>query len=165
MGLTEKQKLVVKGIGLCTGDESMLNDEHILEFNNILKNCSSFNIQSPLLDQKPYIISVPIDCEYIQLLFLGNSENGHWICMYYSNNIIHIYDSLNVKCVKEEHKVFINRLFPNNPELKITFETVQSETNSYDCRIFAIAFAISILFNIWPCCLSFDISQMRIHFF
>ena len=117
-----------------------------------------------LLFQKPYIISIPIDCEYIQLLFLGNSENGHWICMYYSNNIIHIYDSLNVECLKEEDKVFINRLFPNNPELKITFETVQSETNSYDCRIFAIAFAISILFNICPCSLSFDISQMRLHF-
>ena len=90
-------------------------------------------------------ISVSIDCEYIQLLFLRNSEKGHSICMYYSNNIIHIYDSLNVKCIKVEDKVFINRLFPNNPELKITFETVQSETNSYDCRIFAIAFAISIL--------------------
>ena len=88
MGLTEKQKLVVKGIGSCTGDESMLNDENNLEFNNILKNSSSFNIQSSLLVQKPYIISIPIDCEYIQLLFLGNSEKGHWICMYYSNNII-----------------------------------------------------------------------------
>ena len=111
----------------------MLNDEHILEFNNILKNCSSFNIQSSLLVQKPYnIISIPIDCEYIQLLFLDNSEKGHWICMYYSNNIIHIYHSLNVKCLKEEDKVFIKRLFPNNPELKITFATVQSETNSYN---------------------------------
>ena len=84
--------------------------------------------------QKPYnIISIPIDCEYIRLLFLGNSGKGHWISMYYSSNIIHIYDSFNVKCLKEEDKVFINRLFPNNPELKITFETVQSETNSYDC--------------------------------
>ena len=54
MGLTEKQILVVKGIGSCTGDESMLNDEHILEFNNLLKNYSSFNIQSSLLVQKPY---------------------------------------------------------------------------------------------------------------
>ena len=164
MGLTEKQKLVIKGIGSCTGDESILIDEHILEYNNILKNCSSFYIQSLLLVQKPYnIISIRIDCEYIQLLFLGHSEKGHWICMYYSNNIIHIYDNLNVKCVHEEDKVFINRLFPNNPELKITFETAQSETNSYDCRISAIAFAISILFNICPCSLSFDISQIRLH--
>ena len=78
MGLTEKQKLVVKAIGSCTGDESMLNDEHILEF----KNGSSFNMQSSLLVQKPYnIISIPIHCEYIQLLFSGNSEKGHWICM------------------------------------------------------------------------------------
>ena len=162
--MTEKQKLVVKGIGSCTGDESMLNDEHIMEFNNILKNYSSFNIQSSLWVQKPYIISIPIDFEYIQLLFLGNSEKDHWICMCYSNNIIHIYDSLNVKCLKEEDKVYINRVFPNNPELKITFEKVQSETNSYDCRIFAIAFAIFILFNICPCSLFFDISQMRLHF-
>ena len=43
---------------------------------------------------------------------------------------IHIYDSLNVKCLKED-EVFINRLFPNNLDLKITFETVQSQTNSY----------------------------------
>ena len=56
MGLTEKQKLVVKAIGSCTRDESMLNDEHILEFNNILKNYSSFNMQSALLVQKPYNI-------------------------------------------------------------------------------------------------------------
>ena len=86
----------------------------------------NFQFQSLLLVEKPYnnIISIPIDCEYIQLLFLGNSEKGNWICMYYSNNIIHIYDSLNVKCLKEEDKVFINKLFPNNPELKITFATV-----------------------------------------
>ena len=71
MGLTEKQKLVEKGIGSCT-DESMLNDEHILEFNNTLKNCSSSNMQSSS----------------------GNSEKGHWICMYYSNKIIHIYDRI-----------------------------------------------------------------------
>ena len=165
MGLTEKQKLVVNGIGSCTADESTLNDEHILEFINIIKNCSSFNIQSSLSVQKPYnIISIPIDCEYIQLLFLGNSEKGHWICSTIAINIVHIYDSLNVKCLKEEDKVFINRLFPNNPELKITLETVQSEINSYDGRIFAIAFAISILFNICPCSLSFDISQIRLHF-
>ena len=63
MDLTEKQKLVVKGIGSYTGDKSMLNDEHILEFNNILKNGSSFNMQSSLLVQTPYnIISIPIDC-------------------------------------------------------------------------------------------------------
>ena len=89
-------------------------------------------MQSSLLVQKPYnIISILINCEYIQLLFAGNSEKGHWICMYYSIYIY--YDSLNVKCLKEENKVFINRLFPNNPELKITFETVQSQTNSYHC--------------------------------
>ena len=106
-------------------------------------------MQSSLSVQKLYnIISIPIHCEYIKLLFSGNSDKGRWICMYYSNNIIHIYDSLNVKCLKGEDKVFINRLFPNNPELKITFETVQSQTNSYNCGIFAIAFAISILFNI-----------------
>ena len=43
---------------------------------------------------------------------------------------VHIYDSLNDKCLKED-KVLINRLFPNNLQLKITFVTVQSQTNSY----------------------------------
>ena len=84
MGLTEKEKLVVKEIGLCTGNESMLNDENIF--------------WKLIIYLKIVHLSIPIDCEYIQLLFLGNSETGHWICMYYSNNIIYIYDSLNVKC-------------------------------------------------------------------
>ena len=74
MGLTEKQKLVVKGIGSCTGDESMLNDEHILEFSNIFKNGSSFNIQSSLLVQKPYnIISIPM-LIFMQLVAKGSYQ-------------------------------------------------------------------------------------------
>lgn len=164
MGLTYEQKSVVRGLAPYIGDASMLNDIHMSEFNEILKSYSFFNMQSPLLIQKPCNIQpVAIDNEYIQLLFSGNSEKGHWICMYYNNKTIHIYDSLNARCLQNEHKIFINRLFPNNSDLKITFETVQSQNNTYDCGIFAIAFVVSILFNICPCSLSFDIFQMRPH--
>ncbi|OXU17575.1 hypothetical protein TSAR_015488, partial [Trichomalopsis sarcophagae] len=135
----------------------MLNDIHILEFNQILRSCSSFDMQSPLLVQKPFNINpIPIDSEYFQILFSGNFKKDHWICMYYKDNIIHIYDSLNVGFLHDEHKVYINRLFPNNSNLKIIFEQVQSQTNNYDCGIFSIAFIASILFN-------YDIPLMRLH--
>ena len=79
--------------------------------------------------------------------------------MYYNNNVLHIYDSVNVKCLKDEHKVFIKKLFPNISDLMITFEIVPSQQNCYDCGVFAIAFAVSILFNVCPCRLRYDVSQ------
>ena len=33
----------------------------------------------------------------------------------------------------------------------------------YDCGVFAIAFAVSILYSICPCCLTYDISGLRTH--
>ena len=59
--------------------------------------------------------------------------------------------------------MYINRLFPNKNAYKITFESVQNQENLYDCGIFSIAFVISLIFNVCPCELVFDIKLMRKH--
>ena len=139
----------------------LLNDLHIFDFNNILKLHSSFDMQSSLMFQKSCKINlISMNSEYIQIFFSGNDKRGHWICMYY-NNVLHIYDSVNAKCLKDEHKVFIKKLFPNISNLLITFEVVQSQKNFYDCGVFAIAFAASIRCNVCPCSLRY-VSQLRL---
>lgn len=42
---------------------------------------------------------------------------------------------------------------------------MQSQTNSYDCGVFAIANVISLVNDICPCRIEYDISQMRTHLF
>ena len=154
MVFTEIDKLILIGKENYSGEKSMLNDNHIEEFNSIIKTCINFSMQSTLLLQRPQnIVPVSRNEEYLQILFSGNSELGHWIFIWYFDNIIHIYDSLNSKHLNSDQMIFINRLFPNKINLQIVFETVQDQNNTYDCGIFAIAFAVSIIFNSCPCVL------------
>lgn len=166
MVLNTEDLLILNGVGNYSNENSQLNDNHILEFNNILKIYTRFNMQSTINFQRlSNIQSINRNNEYLQILFSGNNSNGHWICLYYNDNIIHIYDSINKKDLDDDHKIVINRLFPNKNNLRITFEQVQNQTNSYDCGIFAIAFAVAIVFNICPCSVEFDISKMRQHLY
>ena len=91
-------------------------------------------------------------------------DSGHWICIYYSNFVIHVYDSFNMNTLTDDCKIFINRMFPNNSNLRIVFEEVQYQINPYDCGVFAIAFTVAMIYNYCPCGLIFDISKMRDHF-
>lgn len=164
MGLTEEEKLIVLGEGDYKNEKSMLTDNHITEFNNILRSITKFSMQSPLFLQLPHVIKpVPLEEEYIQILFSGNNEYGHWICIYYNEMIIHVYDSNNQFPLQDHHKIFLNRLFPDIKNLRIVYEKVQYQMNSFDCGIYAIAFVIAILHNICPCSVEFSRIEMRRH--
>ncbi|XP_011349057.2 eukaryotic translation initiation factor 3 subunit A-like [Ooceraea biroi] len=65
----------------------------------------------------------------------------------------------------EHHKQFLTKLFPTHDFIKypVKFPTVQSQPNGSDCGIFAIAFAVSLLFNIKPEKVRYDHSLMRLH--
>lgn len=162
--LTDEEKKIIIGQGDYSGQKSMLIDEHILKFNQIIKHYTNFSMQDTILIQRPWNINpVPLDSEYLQILFSGDTNFGHWICIYYKNGVIHVYDSMMTKFLNNDQKIYLNRLFPNNRNLKIAFENVQRQNNPYDCGVFAIAFAISIIYNVCPCGLSFDINKMRSH--
>lgn len=121
-------------------------------------------MQHPILLQMPYNIQpVRLDQKYIQILFSGNENFGHWICIFYNENVIHVYDSSNNKGLHDDHKIYLNRLFPNAKNLKIVFEEVQNQGNNYDCGVFAIAFATALLNNQCPCTIRFERHEMRNH--
>ncbi|OXU16611.1 hypothetical protein TSAR_016060 [Trichomalopsis sarcophagae] len=151
--LTESENLIVRGINEYSGSLSMLLDTRIFKFNQIIESKTPFSMQSSLLIQKPHKIRpVPIDYEYIQILFSGNNKHGHWIYIWYH------FRFLTNDCI-----IYINRLFPYNKNIKISFEDVEFQQTHYDCGIFSIAFSTSIIFNICPCGLQFDINKMRKH--
>jgi len=52
----------------------------------------------------------------------------------------------------KQHKQFLKRLFPtyNFEKNPVQFTIVQHQPNYSNCGVFAIAFAISLLFNIKP---------------
>lgn len=64
-----------------------LNDNHILYFNNIVKNCSYYNPQeTALLDVLHRIEEISPNQKQIQILFQKpppGGEIGRWVCSYY----------------------------------------------------------------------------------
>ncbi|OXU18701.1 hypothetical protein TSAR_001765 [Trichomalopsis sarcophagae] len=164
MVLSHEDQLIVKGTGQFSGVRSKLNDNHIFEFNNILKSYTSFNMQCTVTMQRlSNIRQADLNRQFIQTLFSGSSNNGHWICIFYDNKVIHVYYSINKRNLDGDNLITINRMFPNKEHLRITFETVQYQTNSNDCGLFAISFAVAIVFNVCPCNILFDINKMREH--
>lgn len=142
--------------------DSMLNDLHIFEF---MKFVTFLNMQATtLLDALEVIESNPEGREFVQILFSGPNNAGHWICVWYDVqfNVLRIYDSLNLGLHKD-HKKFISRIFPNNEQINVTYETVQQQQQYYNCGLFAMAFTTSIAFGICPCNIIFDESKMRDH--
>lgn len=164
MVLTSEEILIVKGVGGYSGFYSKLNDNHISEFNSILKAYTDFNMQRTVVMQRLSNIQ-PVDSnnEYFQILVSGSNDNGHWIAIWYINNVIHVYDSLNKNFLNEDHIICINRLFPKEENLRVTYEKVQLQTNTHDCGVFAIAFVVSIVFGECPFSVKFDIKLIRKH--
>ncbi|XP_067216884.1 uncharacterized protein [Linepithema humile] len=165
MMLSSKQKdIIVQG--------DWLNDMHMDHFNQLLKNCSDYRPEGTWKIQLPqYIESVAENKKHIQILFSSNnhwilfSSNNHWVCGYYDKKNIFIYDSFNIKKLHKDHEQFLIHLFPfySFDKQPVKFPTVQNQPNCNDCGVFAIAFAISLLFNIKPEKVRYDHNLMRSH--
>ena len=141
-------------------EEGMLNDLHMSRFMQMMP---SINMQCTLFLNILQFINQNVDNnEFIQILFRGPNNTGHWIYIWYDTIVIRVYDSLN-ECLHDDHKKYINRLFPNHQSLNVIYETVQLQQQPYNCGLFAIAFAISISNGICPCNLIFDETKMRDH--
>lgn len=164
--LSEENLKIIEGTFQYEGVNSQLHSDHIEAFNKLMEFQYNISMISPACLQEPDTINAIDLCKpYIQILFSGSVNNGHWICIYYDKNIIHIYDSLNTNVLHNDFKIFLNYMFPIKDNLKIVYEQVQSQENSYDCGVFAIAFATCLLHQVCPCTVQFDIMQMRKHLF
>ncbi|KYN08276.1 hypothetical protein ALC62_00741 [Cyphomyrmex costatus] len=136
-------------------------------FHYLLRNCSNYTpVETWRIQLLNTIQPIPIDKKHIQILHSSSGPlDGHWVCSYYDRKNIFIYDSLNIKRLHEHHELFLKRLFltydfNKNP---IKFPTVQHQLNYSDCGVFAIAFAILLLFNIQPDKVKYEQKLMRSH--
>lgn len=144
-------------------------------FEQLLKSCSNYRpVETWRIEILDTIPSMSGKKKRIQILFnisdplnlhlhdLRKPLNGHWVCCYYDTKNIFIYDLLNNKKLHEHHKQFLRRLFPfySFDKQPVKFPTVQQQLNISDCDVFAIAFAISLLFNIKPVKVEYDYSLM-----
>jgi len=102
------------------------------------------------------IQSMPKNKKHIQHINIIPTQllGYHWVCSYYDTKHIFIYDSLNTKILSECKKQFLEKLFPTTMtffiKYPVQFPIVQKQPNSNDCGVFAMPFAISLLFNIKP---------------
>jgi len=152
-----------------------LNDDHIDTFEELLAINSSFGI--PAETWRIYfpdeIRSIPQCKKHIQLLYSSddltdrNSPNGHWVCSYYDTKKLFIYDSLGGKNLHEHHRIYLQQLYPNLLDLekkkKVVFPQVDLQPNNNDCGVYAIAFAVSILYGLNPENVRYKNSAMRQH--
>ena len=147
------------------GSESdgMLTDDHMYEFNKILiQSNTGLKLEDTVSGRLDLIKKTGSKRKRIQVLFSGPRDSGHWICIYFIDSKIFIYDSLRLG-LNSEHKAFINRMFPDNEELVIVQEKIQLQEKLYNCGVFAIANIVSILFGVCPCSIKYKESEMRGH--
>ena len=151
-------------------ENNWLEDIHIDRFRSLLKSCSQYRPCETWKIQYPDMIeSVCEDQKHIQILHscsdMTTNKNGHWVCSYYDTRTIYIYDSLNLKRLHAHHKIYLKKLYPfySFDKKPVRFPTVQNQSNAYDCGVFAIAFAVSLLFGLQPDKVMYDHTIMRQH--
>lgn len=147
-----------------------LEDTHIDYFALLMKNCSEYQYRESWRIQCPdTIIPVNKNEKHIQILYSSDdfmtNKNGHWVCSYYNSNRIYIYDSLNLKRLHVHHKIYLEKLYPFYlfNKKSIQFPTVQLQSNSDDCGVYAIAFAVSLLLGQQPDKIMYNQDLMRPH--
>lgn len=145
-----------------------LTDVHMEHFGSLLERCSDYykHIETWRIQCLDTIEPVATDKKHIQILHSSSGLcDGHWVCCYYDTRNIFIYDSLNQKKLHKHHEQFLRRLFPTYrfDKKPVKFPVVQNQPNGSDCGVFAIAFAISLLFRIKPENVKYNHTLMRSH--
>ena len=145
------------------GETEWLSDIQINEYMSLLKKKFPLKagFQNTLLQQ---IKSTKypwkhINGDFIQIFFVNTS---HWICVSRENNSIKLYDSMNKKTSKHAVNVIARYIASKYSSIKIEVMNVQQQNNSYDCGIYALAFATTLLFG--KCPTKFNYINIRNHF-
>lgn len=145
-------------------ETSYVEDDCVNVFNNILHR---YTLSQPcpmdFLNSVCDISPVNRNQTHIQLFYYGENYSGigHWVCLFYNGNVLRIYDSLKGKSMPPLQKAFVNALFPHRKT--ILFPEVQAQSNSYDCGVFAIAYATSLALKKNPVFENFISAEMRPH--
>lgn len=107
----------------------------------------------------------PLKNDFIQIL---NCERKHWICVSTidcANGKIKVYDSLRTGDIPLTTQESISTLLHTTKKsVSLMFPDVQQQDNSFDCGLFALAYASSICQNIDPATVLYEKLSLRSHF-
>ena len=109
---------------------------------------------------------IPLNTKFVQLL---NVNENHWICV--SNvitgdtlkNCVRVYDSALGNVGLDTKKAVCSILRPKESVLHFDLVNVQQQLNSWDCGLFAVAFATELVHERSPSCRHFDVKLFRPH--
>ena len=90
----------------------------------------------------------------------------HWITVTTINckaNEVRVFDSLFSYCDKQTISIIRNLYQTGSEELKITMCRCQKQTESKDCGLFSLAFAVALVFKLNPSKIKFHQKKMRGH--
>ena len=102
---------------------------------------------------------------FVQIL---NNGRGHWLAISTvgaEEDTVNIYDSMFVsvnKHIKEQIAAIVST---SNKEITLNFIDVQCQSGTYDCGLFALAFATCFVFNVSPADQQYDQKAMRKHLY
>ncbi|XP_065060557.1 uncharacterized protein LOC135687817 [Rhopilema esculentum] len=155
-------------------------DKEIMQFSDMWLNDRIINAvqfilkkQFPLIEgfqdtllQKKHQFKV-MSGEFVQII---NKSGNHWMTLstlgINHQGSIKIFDSMNSKVLNQEIKgIIASVIMTKNRVIHVKVENVQQQPDSYNCGLFAIAFATHLCFHQNPRCLQFDVSKMRNHLF
>ena len=126
-----------------------LSDLSVKKFHDILGKFSNSKPRDTLLFINHFenrntkrIEPVAQDQQHLQIIHTDN----HWICIFFDKINIYIYNSIYRNYTTRKEGVMIKALFPFFQKLSFQFPLTQQQSDSYNCAVFAMAFATSIFF-------------------
>ncbi|KYM99282.1 hypothetical protein ALC62_09978 [Cyphomyrmex costatus] len=146
---------------------SKINDESLDRLLRLIRETSSFEIQSVQYIEFPHMIVASQSDKSIQII--GGNCSDHWRCIYFDGTKLNVYDSVpnctyNKLTAKEKN--YIQRRYPKISQSDIIFKQVQAQPDGTSCGIYAAAFATTVALRGNPCDEKYskDVKCMRQHF-
>ena len=146
---------------------SRLDDESLAQFLRVVRETFQYETQNVLYIVYPDMIEASKSDKSLQII--GGNCSGHWRCIFFDGNKLHVYDSLPGcsydKLVADE-KNYIHLCYPKISQNDIVYEKVQSQPDGTSCGIYAAAFATTVALGGNPSNHKYskDVQCMRQHF-
>ena len=151
--------------------DQWLNDNIICAAQTLLKRQSKMHGWMSTQLCKSVFQPIPPRSPFVQILHINGS---HWITVSNSSfscgptssftDCVKIYDSGSPSSISVEiQNMVCSMMKPKSSMLTFEIVNVQSQSNSYDCGVFAIAFATEIAHGNNPVSMHFDDMVMRRH--
>ena len=91
------------------------------------------------------------------------STRHHWITVSTINCEVRVLDSLFTNCDRKTKAIICGLYQRDTENIRIIVSRCQKQTGKKDCGLFAIAFAMALVFNKNPSILKFNQQKMRSH--